>query len=138
MTDCYLLSDLSSLSKVVRKIRSGFEGKTIYLTGDLGVGKTTFAQAWLQDAGVKEVVTSPTYAIANHYNLPDGYQAIHADLYRIADPEELLYLDVRDWVDMAEVILIEWPELGGDFIPTADAECQLFFDGRQRQLIWRA
>jgi hydrolase, P-loop family len=52
------------------------------------------------------------------------YTVIHADLYRLTTPDELLYLDVRDWETRATHIFIEWAQNGGDLLPQADAICQ--------------
>ena len=86
---------------------------------------------WLRQAGYSGVVQSPTYALMNEYYI--GQQTvIHADLYRLAAPDELLYLDVRDWGDRAARIFIEWAQNGGDYLPAADVFCQFALrDGRR-------
>ena len=95
------------------------------------MGKTTFVQHWLRQAGYNGAVQSPTYALMNEYYIGQN-TVIHADLYRLATPDELLYLDMRDWGDRAARIFIEWAQNGGDYLPAADVFCQFTLrDGRR-------
>jgi len=97
------------------------EDCVIYLHGDLGAGKTTLVRGVLRALGHGGRVPSPTYTLVEPYEL--GRLSLkHLDLYRIADPEELAYLGVRD---MSGAVLIEWPERGAHFLPEPDLECRL-------------
>lgn len=88
----------------------------IGLEGDLGVGKTVFARALIQALGHRGRVKSPTYGLLESYALPRG-EVHHLDLYRIADPGELEYLGLAD---LRGIILVEWPDRGGDRLPSLD------------------
>ena len=83
------------------------------LRGNLGAGKSTFARAFLRSLGVTGTIRSPTYTLIEPYDVeaPTGGPArvLHLDLYRLADPEELDYLGLRDELDEA-LLLIEWLE----------------------------
>jgi tRNA threonylcarbamoyladenosine biosynthesis protein TsaE len=93
----------------------------IFLHGDLGAGKTTLVRGLLRALGHAGRVPSPTYTLVEPYEL--GRLSLkHLDLYRIADPEELAYLGVRD---MSGAVLIEWPERGAHFLPEQDLDCRL-------------
>lgn len=91
----------------------------VWLRGDLGAGKTTFARAWIHALGFEGYVKSPSYGLLETYPL-DGQTVLHLDLYRIEDPEELEYLAIRDLFDAATVLLVEWPERGRDHLPAPD------------------
>lgn len=95
-------------------------GTVIYLYGDLGAGKSTFARAFIHALGYEGSVKSPTYTLLETYHLADDCDVLHMDLYRLADPEEVQYLAIDEYENKASVWLIEWPEKGLNFIPTAD------------------
>ena len=107
----------------------------VHLLGDLGAGKTTLARAWLRALGHDGPVRSPTYSLVEPYQLPQGY-AYHLDLYRLADPEELEYLGRDEWDGEDVLLLIEWPQRGGELTPPADAIIRLHSldHGERREL----
>jgi tRNA threonylcarbamoyladenosine biosynthesis protein TsaE len=92
----------------------------IYLYGDLGAGKSTFARAFIQALGFKGSVKSPTYTLLEAYPIVENKLAVHMDLYRIADPEEIDYLSLDDYEKNVAATLIEWPEKGENYIPLPD------------------
>ncbi|MEO6968409.1 MAG: tRNA (adenosine(37)-N6)-threonylcarbamoyltransferase complex ATPase subunit type 1 TsaE [Rhodanobacteraceae bacterium] len=100
-------------------------GGVLYLRGELGAGKTTFARALLQTLGAGERIKSPTYSLLERYRLANGGDAFHLDLYRIAAPGELEWLGLDELRDTAALVLVEWPERGGDALPSADLEIAL-------------
>ena len=105
----------------------------VFLHGPLGAGKTTLVRGLLLALGHKGSTKSPTYTIVEPYELPDR-RIFHFDLYRIADPEELEYLGFRDYLQEDCVCLIEWPEKGDAFLPAADLELSLSYEGEARSI----
>jgi len=93
----------------------------IFLKGDLGAGKTTFARAFVHALGYQGYVKSPSYGLLESYRA-GGIAVLHLDLYRIEDPEELEYLAIRDLYDAETVLLVEWPEKGVRHLPPPDLE----------------
>jgi tRNA threonylcarbamoyladenosine biosynthesis protein TsaE len=91
----------------------------VYLQGDLGAGKTTFARAYIHALGFEGYVKSPSYGLLETYEA-GGRKILHLDLYRIEDPEELEFLALRDLFDDRTVLMIEWPERGRGHLPVAD------------------
>jgi tRNA threonylcarbamoyladenosine biosynthesis protein TsaE len=91
----------------------------VYLQGDLGAGKTTFARAYVHALGFEGYVKSPSYGLLETYEA-GGQKVLHLDLYRIEDPEELEYLAIRDLFDHATALLVEWPERGLNYLPLPD------------------
>lgn len=100
------------------------DGGVLYLRGELGAGKTTFARALLQALGAGERIKSPTYSLLERYRA-GGRDAFHLDLYRIAAAGELEYLGLDELRDPGAIVLVEWPERGEGALPGADLELVL-------------
>jgi len=88
----------------------------VTLRGELGTGKTTLARAICKGYGVREDVTSPTFAIVHEYAAPKS-PVLHLDLYRLRGPAELPALGWDELVGSDALVLIEWPERAGSAVP---------------------
>jgi tRNA threonylcarbamoyladenosine biosynthesis protein TsaE len=88
----------------------------ITLTGDLGSGKTTLAQAICAGYGVDEAVTSPTYSLVHKYAAPKSV-VYHVDLYRLDNPSQLTNIGWDDLISEHALIIVEWPERAGPRMP---------------------
>lgn len=103
-------------------------GLAIYLHGELGAGKTALTRAMLHAAGYAGHVKSPTYTLAEQYEVMLTNQKItvmHFDLYRMTNPAEFLEAGFREVFNQTTICIVEWPENGASVLPSPDLE--LFF-----------
>jgi tRNA threonylcarbamoyladenosine biosynthesis protein TsaE len=103
-------------------------GDVIALRGNLGAGKTTFARAFIRARGCAEEVPSPTFTLAQIYELASA--AIwHFDLYRLESPEDAWELGIEEAFSDG-ISLIEWPERLGHLLPRYRLEITFLFAER--------
>jgi tRNA threonylcarbamoyladenosine biosynthesis protein TsaE len=104
-------------------------GDVVYVSGELGAGKTTFVRGACRALGVERPVTSPSYTIGHRY---DGVS--HLDLFRFEQ------LTAADWGALEPyfedaVVFVEWPERGSGRLPPADFTVRLgHVDERRRSI----
>ncbi len=129
---------LSELPEFVRNVtatlaldRNNTKAVIIALRGELGAGKTTFAQQLARQFGITETLQSPTYVLMKKYAMPTNRNAfglprrfktlIHIDAYRLEKPEEFSALRPEQFLDDPSVlVVVEWPEKLGDLLPKPD------------------
>lgn len=92
--------------------------KVIALHGDMGAGKTTFVHALCKHLGVKDTVSSPTFAIINEYRYSNKSGSMyHIDLYRLNTDEDAVRAGVEDCFYSGNICLVEWPEKAPNIFP---------------------
>ena len=131
------VADSGEMERLGGRVAALFGGNAacITLSGELGSGKTTLVRAILRGLGYSGVVRSPTYTLMEEY--PLARLVLHLDLYRLADPEELDYLGLRDALVDGPLIFVEWPERGAGVLPEVDIAIQIDYrdDGRRVTLL---
>ncbi|WP_166264225.1 tRNA (adenosine(37)-N6)-threonylcarbamoyltransferase complex ATPase subunit type 1 TsaE [Marinobacter caseinilyticus] len=105
-------------------IQASKNGLTVFLQGNLGMGKTTLSRGLIRGLGHHGAVKSPTYTLVEPYEHLEP-MTYHFDLYRLGDPEELEYMGIRDYFQGNNVCLIEWAERGHGVLPEADVVIEL-------------
>jgi tRNA threonylcarbamoyladenosine biosynthesis protein TsaE len=106
----YNVANIADWSKVIEDLLPHFQGKNLFLLeGDLGSGKTTFVSLVAKKLGIN-FVSSPTFALIQQYG-----QIVHADLYRLEQPEEI---DATGFWELFEddqnIVFVEWPSKVSD------------------------
>lgn len=92
------------------------KGDRVYLTGDMGSGKTAFTKGIAAGLGIEGHITSPTFTLVNEYE--GEIPLYHFDVYRISDPEEMLEIGFEEYLEVNGVVVIEWAELIQGLLPT--------------------
>ncbi len=108
-------------------------GLTLYLSGDLGAGKTTLVRGLLRSLGYHGRVKSPTYTLVELYEV-SSLNLYHFDLYRFADPAEWAEAGFREYFNPSSVCLVEWPEKAEGLLPQPDLVLRLSWAGEGRQV----
>jgi tRNA threonylcarbamoyladenosine biosynthesis protein TsaE len=107
----------AAIAEVVRA------GDLLLLVGDLGAGKTAFAQGFARGLQVDEVVTSPTFTLAREYE--GRIRLNHLDVYRLDNLQELTDLALSELLDGEAVTLIEWGDAVAAALPAEFLEVRL-------------
>lgn len=92
-------------------------GMVVAVQGDLGAGKTTFAQGLARALGIHRPVTSPTFALCHEYATA-RFTLFHMDLFRLTGPDDLESVGFPECIEAGGVAVIEWPERAGEMIPS--------------------
>ena len=105
-------------------LRHADTGALIYLSGELGAGKTTLSRGLLRGLGFSGRVKSPTYTLVELY-VVSKLNLYHFDFYRFGEPEEWQEAGFRDLFNETNICLVEWPEKAGELLPLPDLRITL-------------
>ena len=129
----YLAADADTLALGAALAPHVAAGMVIYLSGELGAGKTTLARGVLRGLGHTGSVKSPTFALVEPYNLSRLY-LYHFDFYRFTISGELAEAGFREYFRPDAICLVEWPENAAGMLPRADLKIELAAAGSGRQV----
>lgn len=130
----YLVDEPAMLSFGSTLLESIRPGMLIFLRGNLGAGKTTLVRGVLRALGYQGAVKSPTFTLVEEYKF-DETTFYHFDLYRLADPEELEWMGMSDYLRSDAVCFVEWPEKGEGFLPAPDLTIEIYPEKGGRGLL---
>ena len=104
------INSLDTIHEAAKNFIKGMgDGKVFAFYGKMGAGKTTFIKALCEVLGVKDVITSPTFAIINEYTDGNDNPIYHFDFYRIKKLEEVYDMGYEDYFYSGNLCLLEWP-----------------------------
>ncbi len=120
-----------SLGKNAKKTSGVFA-----LIGDLGAGKTTFAQGFSLGLGIKEKIISPTFVLIKEHILPNSNKTFyHIDLYRLEGEIDIIGTGLKEIIESGNVVLIEWADKIKDKLPINTTVINIEIKDAQTRLI---
>ncbi len=117
MNECRVYSDgVEGTARIAAALAATLaEGDVVLLRGDLAAGKTTFVKAVAAALGSTDLVTSPTFTLAQFYSSPAG-PVLHVDAYRLEGPEEFRDLALDEHM-ASSITFVEWGDIVGTELP---------------------
>lgn len=107
--------------------------KVFTFNGPLGAGKTTLIRAFLQQMGVAQPVTSPTFTYVNAYENPQGQMFYHFDLYRIQTLDAFIAAGFNEYLYAPNSwALVEWPEVIMPLLTHEVCRCDIEYHDQKR------
>lgn len=132
ITHKYILVEQEDTENLAKELSKKAKAHDIFaLFGTLGVGKSVFSRAFIQNLCGDTEVPSPTFTLLQIYDAPD-FEIYHYDMYRIKSPEEVFELGVEE-AFVEGVSLIEWPEKMGAYLPKKRIELRFEHLGDNRR-----
>lgn len=121
-----LAQEADTLALGASLARGASGGLVLYLSGDLGSGKTTLARGLIHALGHEGRAKSPTYALVEVYDL-SSIHLYHFDFYRFKNKQEWEDAGFREYFAPDALCIVEWPERAAGLLAPADVEIRLEF-----------
>lgn len=109
-------------------------GDVVSLTGDVGAGKTTYAQGMGEGLGIRSQVTSSTFVLVRQYS-GDELDLYHIDLYRLDSLDEVQSLDLDEYLYGEGVTVLEWADKFPSVLPNEYLQVSIDYSGHERRTI---
>ena len=123
------LADAQATEALARRLAPRLvPGFVLYLSGDLGTGKTSFVRALLRALGYAGRVKSPSFSLLESYDL-SKFRLYHFDFYRFDSEQDWLDAGFEEYIGAPNVAVVEWPERAIGTLPTPDLHLFLRFEG---------
>ena len=135
MTITYSLNEIEQVAQELLSIPS--LKKVITFNAEMGAGKTTLIKALVNELGVLDNSSSPTFSLVNEYQTENGEIVYHFDLYRLNSEEEAYDMGVDEYFYSGNWCFIEWPEKTPNLIPIdhASISIKVLEDGKRELTI---
>lgn len=108
---------LEEIELVAEKVLAENPHKVIVFQGQMGAGKTTFIKALAKALAVKDMTSSPTFALVNEYNAKNNQKVYHFDVYRLKLEEEAMDMGIDEYLYSGQWCFIEWAEKIPNLLP---------------------
>lgn len=128
--------ELGDLSIAVKQLLNLGKGQVVWLlNGEMGSGKTTLVKSIVNELGIDNLVTSPTFSIVNEYG-SEKNKVYHFDLYRLKNEAEALDIGFEEYLTSGKLCLIEWPEKVTNLLPDQVFEVKIEFNDPVSRFIY--
>lgn len=113
-----VIYNMEEIDNVCQIILKNSKHKNLLFNGEMGAGKTTLISKLVKNLGSNDLVSSPTFAIINQYQMMDNQRINHFDFYRLKSEHEALDIGVDEYFYSNDYNLIEWSEKIPNLLPT--------------------
>lgn len=127
---------LKQTQNIAKQIAKEYKvgGGIVALIGNLGAGKTIFAQEFAKSLGIQDKIISPSFVLIRQHQIPDKRIFFHLDLYRIEYADDFTNIGINDLLkNKKNIVLIEWAEKIYDLLPKNSLVVKIEIDGDIRK-----
>jgi tRNA threonylcarbamoyladenosine biosynthesis protein TsaE len=132
-----LSSEAATLALGAALAQGALPGSVLFLSGDLGAGKTTLVRGLVRALGWPGRVKSPTYGLIEIYTF-SRLNLYHFDFYRFKDREEWVSSGFREHFNPESLCIVEWPEMAEGLLPLPDLHITLEITAKARSAAFQA
>lgn len=112
----FLINEAGESVPVTQLLAECGDRHVVALDAPMGTGKTTLIKQLCEEMGSEDIVNSPTFAIVNVYDFPQG-EIYHFDCYRLKDIREAMDFGAEEYLYSGNWCFIEWPEIIEPILP---------------------